>query len=90
MSAGEPTTQQLLAAYILARKLELFVFFWHGAAVYKKVLQYPVKLDNKGGVNAQWKMNIFASKSNSFFGISVKNKKESTRIEIISKSETQS
>ena len=68
MSAREPTTQQLLAAYLLARKLELFVV---GAAVYKKALQYPVKLDNKGGVNAQWKMNIFASESNSFFGISV-------------------
>ena len=26
MSAGEPTTQQLLASYLLARKLELFVF----------------------------------------------------------------
>jgi len=27
-------------------------FFWHGAAVHQKVLQYPVKLDNEGRVNA--------------------------------------
>ena len=64
--------QQLLAAYHLARKLELLIlfFFWLGAAVHQKVLQYPVKLDNKGRINAHWKMKTFPSKSSPFFGIS--------------------
>ena len=63
--------QQLLAAYHLARKLELliFFFFWLGAAVHQKVLQYHVKLD-KGRINAHWKMKTFPSKSSPFFGIS--------------------
>ena len=58
MSIGEPTTQQFLAAYLLARELDLFVF-WHGAAVHQKVLQHPVKSHNKGRVNAEWKMKTF-------------------------------
>ena len=63
--------QQLLAAYLLARKLELLIlFFWLGAAVHQKVLQYPVKSDNKGRINAHWKMKTFPSKSTPFFGIS--------------------
>ena len=73
MSVGEPTMQQLLAAYCLARKLELlilFFFFWLGAAVHQKVLQYPVKLDKKGKKNAHLTMKTFPSKSSPFFGIS--------------------
>ena len=64
--------QQLLAAYLLARELELLIlvfFFWLGAAVHQKVLQYPVKLD-KGRINAHWKMKTFPSKSSPFFEIS--------------------
>ena len=66
---GVPTTQQLLAVYLLSKMVELFAF-WRGAAVHQKVLQYPVKSDSEGRVNTQWKMKTFPSKSNSFFGIS--------------------
>ena len=64
--------QQLLAAYLLARKLALLIlfFFWLGAAVHQKVLQYPVKSDNKGRISTHWKMKTFPSKSSPFFGIS--------------------
>ena len=64
--------QQLLAAYLLARKLELLMLFFFrlSAAVHQKVLQYPVKWDSKGRINAHWKMKTFPSKSTPFFGIS--------------------
>ena len=49
----------------------VFCFFsLHSAAVCQKVLQCPVKSDNEGRVNAQWKINNFSSKSTSFLGIS--------------------
>ena len=38
--------------------------------MHQKVLQYPVKLDNKGRINAHWTMNTFPSKSSPFFGSS--------------------
>ena len=38
--------------------------------MHQKVLQYPVKLDNKGRINAHWTMKTFPSKSTPFFGIS--------------------
>ena len=64
------TTLKLLAAYLLARMLELRYVFWRGAAVLQKLLQRTVKSDNKGRANAKRKINTFSSKSTSFLGIS--------------------
>ena len=51
--------------------LELqYLFSLHGAALCQKLLQCPVKSDNKARVNTQWKMNTFSSKSTSFLRIS--------------------
>ena len=58
---GVPTTQQLLAVYLLSKMVELFAF-WRGAAVHQKVLQCPVK--------GQMNTLAFSSKSTSFLGIS--------------------
>ena len=67
---SQMTTLKLLAAYLLARMLELQYVFWRGAAVHQKLLQRTVKSDNEGRANVKRTMNTFSSKSTSFLGIS--------------------